>query len=48
MTYRLIALSTKPLILYPDSGRQYDAVHKVWIDQEDASLVEAAPERKRS
>lgn len=40
---KLIALSDKPLILYPNSGRQYDAVHKVWTDQEDASLVEAAP-----
>ena len=43
---KLIALSAKPLILYPNSGRQYDAVHKVWIDQEDASLVEAAPRWK--
>lgn len=43
---KLIALSNKPLILYPNSGRQYDAVHKVWVDQEDASLVEAAPRWK--
>lgn len=43
---KLITLSDKPLILYPNSGRQYDAVHKVWIDQEDASLVEAAPRWK--
>ena len=43
---KLITLSAKPLILYPNSGRQYDAVHKVWIDREDASLVEAAPRWK--
>ncbi|QCT74123.1 homocysteine S-methyltransferase family protein [Macrococcoides canis] len=39
---KLIALSDKPLILYLNSGRQYDVVHKVWIEQEDASLVETA------
>ncbi|QIH75179.1 hypothetical protein GTN31_02355 [Macrococcoides canis] len=43
---KLIALSDKPLILYPNSGRQYDVVHKVWIDREDVSLVEAAPRWK--
>lgn len=43
---KLITLSDKSLILYPNSGRQYDAVHKVWVDQEDASLVEAAPRWK--
>ncbi|TDM50423.1 homocysteine S-methyltransferase [Macrococcoides goetzii] len=39
---KLIALSDKPLILYPNGGRKYDAVNKIWIDQHDASLVEAA------
>lgn len=39
---KLIALSDKPLILYPNSGRKYDAVKKIWIDQQDESLVEAA------
>ncbi|TDM48533.1 homocysteine S-methyltransferase [Macrococcoides goetzii] len=39
---KLIALSDKPLMLYPNGGRKYDAVKKIWIDQHDASLVEAA------
>ncbi|RAI79067.1 homocysteine S-methyltransferase [Macrococcoides goetzii] len=39
---KLITLSDKPLILYPNSGRKYDAVKKIWIDQQDESLVEAA------
>ncbi|WP_279434095.1 homocysteine S-methyltransferase family protein [Macrococcoides canis] len=39
---KLIALSDKPLILYPNGGRKYEAVKKIWIDQHDASLVEAA------
>lgn len=39
---KLIALSDKPLILYPNGGRKYDAVNKIWIDQHDASLVGAA------
>ena len=39
---KLIELSDKPLILYPNGGRKYDAVKKIWIDQQDASLVEAA------
>ena len=39
---KLIALSDKPLILYPNGGRKYDAVKKIWIDQHDESFVEAA------
>lgn len=39
---KLIALSDKPLILYPNSGCKYDAVKKIWIDQHDESFVEAA------
>ncbi|WP_419744046.1 homocysteine S-methyltransferase family protein [Macrococcoides bohemicum] len=39
---KLISLSDKPLILYPNGGRKYDAVKKIWIDQHDESFVEAA------
>ncbi|WP_414043958.1 homocysteine S-methyltransferase [Macrococcus sp. EM39E] len=38
----LVEKSEKPIILYPNGGRKYDAVKKAWIDQEDASLIEAA------
>lgn len=39
---KIITLRDKPLILYPNSGRKYDAVRKIWIDKQDESLVEAA------
>ncbi len=39
---KIISLSDKPLILYPNGGRKYDAVKKIWIDQHDESFVEAA------
>ncbi|UTH14192.1 homocysteine S-methyltransferase [Macrococcus equipercicus] len=38
----LLRDSKHPLILYPNGGRTYDAEKKIWIDQEDSSLVEAA------
>ncbi|TDM04696.1 homocysteine S-methyltransferase [Macrococcus carouselicus] len=38
----LLQHSKHPLILYPNGGRTYDAEKKIWIDQEDSSLVEAA------
>ncbi|MGV2875897.1 homocysteine S-methyltransferase [Macrococcus capreoli] len=44
---RLLALSEKAIILYPNGGRKYDAVEKVWIDQDDISLIEATVKWKQ-
>ncbi|RXK17388.1 homocysteine S-methyltransferase [Macrococcus sp. DPC7161] len=38
----LIEHSEKPLILYPNGGRKYDGIKKIWIDQIDENLYEAA------
>ncbi|ULG72388.1 homocysteine S-methyltransferase [Macrococcus brunensis] len=39
---KLIKQSSKDIILYPNGGRKYDASNKVWIGDEEQSLLEAA------